>query len=56
MFKDILTFLRLDYKDAYNFVLYCPRNQYSKNQINQIIISHIKVKIKMFKMDFQTFL
>ena len=42
MFKDILTFLGLDYRDTYNIVLCCPRNQYAKNNINQIIKSHKK--------------
>ena len=36
---DILTFLGLDYRDAYNMpyniVLCCPRNQYSKKSVNQ---------------------
>ena len=43
MFIDILTFLGLD------IVLYCLRNQYTKNQINRIIRSHKGLVLKKFK-------
>ena len=40
IFKDILTFLGLEYRDAaYNIVFCCPRNQYAKNQNNRMILS-----------------
>ena len=56
MFKDILTILGLDYRDATLITLYffCPRNQNSKNQINGISMSYKKLKINMFKMDVWT--
>ena len=43
LFKDILTFLGFSWLQigfAYNIVLCCPKNQYSKNQINRIVLSH----------------
>ena len=61
MFKDILAFLdliveMLRLKQSTLF----PRNQYSKNEINRVIISHKnlmlkKLKINMFKIDVWTF-
>ena len=56
MFKDILTFLELDYRD--DLLVHCfPRNQYSKIRI---IIMHKnlllkKLKINICKMDVRTF-
>ena len=46
LFKDILTFLGLNYIDpSYNNIVpCCNRNQYSKNLMNRITISHKKVK------------
>ena len=46
MFKDILTFLGLNFRNALLITLYffCPRDQYSKNQINRIIIYKFVVK------------
>ena len=61
MFKDILTFLGLDFRDVkLTCVLCCPRNQYLKNQINRIIRSYKsllfkKLKIYMFKLKVRTF-
>ena len=63
MFMDILTFLGLDYRFASLItlgILFCPSNQYIKNQINPMIRSHktllLKSKnINMFKMDLRTF-
>ena len=56
MFKDILKFLELDYRDASLITLY----SIPKNQINWIILSDKnllleKLKINMFKMDVWTF-
>ena len=52
----MLTFLGLDYRETFC----CPRNPYSKKQINQIIITHKnlilkELEINMFKMDLWTF-
>ena len=61
MLKDILTFLRLDYRDDSLKTLYFVvlGINIEKNQINRIIISYKnllkKVKIVMFKIDVQTF-
>ncbi len=45
--KDILTFLGINYKDtSLKKLLYCPRNQYSKNQIYQIILSYKNLLFK----------
>ncbi len=42
LFKDILTFLGLDYINALPIVLCCPRYQSSINLTNKIFISHKK--------------
>ncbi len=62
MFKYILKILGLDYRDGTLSTLYLfyPRNQYSKNQIDHIIILHKemllkKVFKKMFKINVATF-
>ena len=34
---------------AYDIVLYCPRNQYTKNQINRIIRSYKNLLLKIKK-------
>ena len=43
--RDIPTFFGLDYK----IVLCCPRNHYSKNQLNRINTSHEKLLSKNIK-------
>ena len=49
--KDILTLLRLDYRDAslimYNIVICCPRNQCFKSQIYTIIMLYKKKSNKV---------
>ena len=62
MFKDILTFFGLNYRDATPIKLYfvVPGINIKKNQINRIIISHKnllfkKLKINMFRMNVWTF-
>ena len=47
--KDVLTFLRLDYRDPSLITMYfvvLPRNRYSKNQTNRIILSHTKFVVQ----------
>ena len=62
IFKDILEFLGLDYKDAslITFYIFCQGISIPKNQINLIIKVHKnlllkKLKINVFKMDIWTF-
>ena len=60
LFKDILTFLGLDYRDSSLIIVDLVVIGISTPKINRIIISHInlllkKLKINMFKMDLRTF-
>ena len=48
IFKDVLTFLGLDYRDASLLTLFFVI-QYSKNQINRIIITHKNFILKKLK-------